>query len=1233
MKKLIVLICAFFSICCIYSQKYIRPVFDRTDNYLFHIDSVEVTKDSTFLFFTYDAEGGSWANISDNTRIIDKKSGREYKAISVQGIPFQPAKRHFTYSSRISVRVSFASIGTMSRFDFIEEERDSTAFNIYGIDLSEEFPKSYSIDEEERLANQADFFSSINDSLALLLREQELDAKRFLYGNKSERVIMSLSNLAILYHQTGHYEKAIEIGFSILKIIEQLLGKDNKVYAAVLKQVAGYYQENGDFEKAIQLYKKAADVLSNINCVNEELYYLTKYLLSYVYDKTDSVNQAITTIKEVIVLQRKNLGDNDSRTRRSWYDLAIYLRKDGKLDEAMTIWERLIEQANEEDKQKDIYVESLTALASSYYSLKKYASALQFAEKASEIYRDVYGVGSLEYANALKHLSTITIDSIVDKDTVTTLRTNNSELHENNNESANHKKEAFQSSDNEYIIRIRDLYKEFTNYRSDRSYEKAYEYALSLCNSIASIPDSIFNDNILEIAKLMRDVPDSFNKVGDFKGAIEINNFIYQTFLYCWGPHNKETLYALLQFSVFYSELYEFDKSISVCKKVIDYSKDNLIEYGLFAAAAYRLLSAYYITIDAEMALKYEITSSSIWEKYYDENSPELILSWFNIGICMCYLGNIEGGTAKMEESLSLMRESKDTHPYSLIMLLYKLSEIYHATGDYLKAIALMKEVIDLQELYSGNNNIHLTTHIRALMADCYMKIDDEDKAYQMAYETTLEYMQYVNNKLPAMNSREKELCLNGGSFHEWFDITLPLITHHYKENQQFTELLYYSSIFRKGLLMNLERASQVFIEHKDKESGALDYSWKSVCGAMNSDDLVINFFSFPSEFDSSLSQYAAIMKKASDDVPKYVPLFVDSTQNSICVSDSFIYNKVWKPLINYVEGAHTIYMLPSTAFNNIGIEYVKDDSNRYYHERYNIYRISSILELASREPHAYEKNAVLYGGLEYDKKTQEGKGLKKRFDLTERIRLPHGLRNVMNARGGFEYLGNTLEEVQIINESLTRNGFKTQLFTSHEGTEESFKALSGNNVDIIHLSTHGLFIKNDEVQKQKAINNLSFLIGNDWESLEMAKEDDILSRSFLVMSNGNMLIVRDSIAQDIEDGFLTATEIAQMDLHKVDLVVLSACQTAQGEINNEGVYGLQRGFKKAGVNTILMSLHQVDDEATKILMVEFYKNLMSGKSKLQSLKDAQKYLRQVEDGKYDDPKYWASFIMLDGIN
>ena len=109
--------------------------------------------------------------------------------------------------------------------------------------------------------------------------------------------------------------------------------------------------------------------------------------------------------------------------------------------------------------------------------------------------------------------------------------------------------------------------------------------------------------------------------------------------------------------------------------------------------------------------------------------------------------------------------------------------------------------------------------------------------------------------------------------------------------------------------------------------------------------------------------------------------------------------------------------------------------------------------------------------------------------------------------------------------------------------------------------------------------------------------------------------------------------EISQLDLRGLDLVVLSACETAQGDIYSDGVYGLQRGFKKAGANTILMSLDKVDDEATRILMVEFYRNLANGKTKQESLKGAQRYLRVVENGKYDDPKYWASFVLLDGLN
>jgi CHAT domain-containing protein len=115
----------------------------------------------------------------------------------------------------------------------------------------------------------------------------------------------------------------------------------------------------------------------------------------------------------------------------------------------------------------------------------------------------------------------------------------------------------------------------------------------------------------------------------------------------------------------------------------------------------------------------------------------------------------------------------------------------------------------------------------------------------------------------------------------------------------------------------------------------------------------------------------------------------------------------------------------------------------------------------------------------------------------------------------------------------------------------------------------------------------------------------------------------------------LSAKEISHLDLSNTDLVVLSACQTALGDITNDGVAGLQRGFKIAGVKSVLMSLWKVDDAATYLLMKLFYKSLFAGKNKQQALRDAQNYLRSYMVGNerpYNDIHYWGAFILLDAI-
>ena len=99
-------------------------------------------------------------------------------------------------------------------------------------------------------------------------------------------------------------------------------------------------------------------------------------------------------------------------------------------------------------------------------------------------------------------------------------------------------------------------------------------------------------------------------------------------------------------------------------------------------------------------------------------------------------------------------------------------------------------------------------------------------------------------------------------------------------------------------------------------------------------------------------------------------------------------------------------------------------------------------------------------------------------------------------------------------------------------------------------------------------------------------------------------------------------------------MVVLSACQTGQGDITGDGVFGLQRGFKKAGVQSILMSLWKVDDEATCLLMTEFYRHWIGEKkTKHYALELAKQTVRSHKEKGWDDPKYWAAFILLDGLD
>lgn len=186
--------------------------------------------------------------------------------------------------------------------------------------------------------------------------------------------------------------------------------------------------------------------------------------------------------------------------------------------------------------------------------------------------------------------------------------------------------------------------------------------------------------------------------------------------------------------------------------------------------------------------------------------------------------------------------------------------------------------------------------------------------------------------------------------------------------------------------------------------------------------------------------------------------------------------------------------------------------------------------------------------------------------------------------------LPGTAVEIQGIEKTIPTN-IPRHVYIRRNANEVTVKEIPSTSV--LHFATHGFF--------------------------ETATLKDPMHTSGLVLA------LSDSLDRNREDGFLTAFEASNLDLKKTFLVVLSACETGQGEFEDgEGVWGLQRAFQVAGVRYTIMSLFKVNDEVTASLMQQFYSNMILGDEVLTAFRKAQMNIK----AKYSRPVEWGAFVV-----
>lgn len=381
----------------------------------------------------------------------------------------------------------------------------------------------------------------------------------------------------------------------------------------------------------------------------------------------------------------------------------------------------------------------------------------------------------------------------------------------------------------------------------------------------------------------------------------------------------------------------------------------------------------------------------------------------------------------------------------------------------------------------------------------------------------------------------------------------------------------------------------------------------------LREDEVMLDFFPYYEfiSYDTYHVFYAVSITTKESQVPKFLKLCrveqIDEILRNSKLYDAknlVFYSEIWKKIERYISKKKKILISPTLNLNKVNLGAISCGAKRLG-DVYQLASISSLNSLFKRDcvKENAKKSIALFGGMDYDASISVNK---KNVQDSSKTKLD---------RSGFDYLPETLNEVTDIS-NLLAGVMNTTVYSGQKATESQFKLLSSHSPSVIHISTHGFYLKGKGL-KAPFFKNLSL----------SSKITYKMSKCGLLFSGANNAW-NGIYAQDVEeDCILTAAEVEKMDLSDTELVVLSACDTGLGDCESiDGVYGLSRAFKIAGAHTIVMTLWKVNDLVTKEFMCEFYAQIKEGLEYHEAFRIAQKKLRL----KYQNPLLWAPFVIID---
>lgn len=565
----------------------------------------------------------------------------------------------------------------------------------------------------------------------------------------------------------------------------------------------------------------------------------------------------------------------------------------------------------------------------------------------------------------------------------------------------------------------------------------------------------------------------------------------------------------------------------------------------------------------------------------------------------------------------------------------WQLAEVQLRNANYNEAMKLLARRYDLVRDYimssyaalNESERVALTESGVATGQDIYRLLPyvNDRKWRQLAYDATLTFK---NILLTSTNMARRAVYSSGDSAliakYEQSRQLRKVIWGMTGSQDQMDDIAKYFKDLRQ-LEDEIEVGCPALANIKLKQSAG----WRDVQRALGRRDVAVEYIMHYDHSDS-LMHYSALVLRKGDKAPAFVPLATrpeierllsvaaNASKQETGVNRTYRYNqtgrelysKVWAPIDSLIGDAENVYFAPTAQLSYLAFAAIEDSTRTPLCQRYRLHQLSSTAEVCQLKSKSKSKKKGadvptygLIGGIRYD---------------ADQAKADDRLRN-------WAYLPNSRTEIDFIDSLYCANfSVDPKRLRELEATEAEVRALSGNSPRILQLSTHGFYSSASQASHQPFFVNKG-LTNDSVPNFGIPP----LKRGGIILADANTVWNNESQRDDETDGVLTSEELSSLDLSNTNLTVLSACETGLGEFSaTEGINGLQRGLKLAGVKSIIMTLWRVNDRASNEFMQLLHTHIIVDR---QEARLAFHNTQREMQAKYPNSPYlWAPFVMLD---